>query len=46
MTTLAKTPCHHAQARERFDDGILWVEFGQEPNVANVIAELYHMPRH
>ncbi len=42
-TTLGRALCHNPQVRERFDDGILWVELGQEPTVASEMAGHYHI---
>jgi WD40 repeat protein len=40
-TTLAAALCHDAAVREEFEDGILWVELGETPNLQVKLAELY-----
>ncbi len=42
-TTLARALCHDERVQEAFDDGILWVTFGEQPgNLVNKIEELLY----
>jgi WD40 repeat protein len=40
-TTLAAALCHHDDSIAMFDDGILWVTLGRQPNVYEGLAKLY-----
>jgi WD40 repeat protein len=40
-TTLAAALCHHDEIIAMFDDGILWVTLGRQPNVYEGLAKLY-----
>src|SRR5580765_6979496 len=40
-TTLAAALCHDDDIIENFDDGILWVTLGQQPNLIRSAIELY-----
>ena len=40
-TTLAVALCHREEVISAFDDGILWVTLGQEPNVQDALTKLY-----
>jgi WD40 repeat protein len=40
-TTLAAAACHDADVIEHFDDGILWVRLGREPDLLAVATALY-----
>jgi hypothetical protein len=40
-TTLAAAVCHDEGIIENYDDGILWVPLGQEPNVAASLLAVY-----
>lgn len=40
-TTLAAAICHDEQVQQQFDDGILWVTLGQQPNLLDAMARLY-----
>jgi NB-ARC domain len=40
-TTLAAALCHHDDIIAMFDDGILWVTVGSQPNVYQGLAKLY-----
>src|SRR5690606_15693849 len=41
-TTLAAALCHDEDVQLAFDDGILWVTLGEEPNLVNSIKKLYN----
>ena len=42
-TTLARALCHDERVQEAFDDGILWVTFGEQPgNLVNKIEDLIY----
>jgi WD40 repeat protein len=42
-TTLARALCHDEHVQEAFDDGILWVTFGERPgNLINKIEDLIY----
>lgn len=36
-TTLAQALCHHPRIRQRFPDGILWIELGPDPCLLDII---------
>jgi WD40 repeat protein len=40
-TTLASALCHDDRILDAFDDGILWVTLGQDPNLLNELVKLY-----
>ena len=40
-TTLACMLCHHENVINAFDDGILWVNLGEVPNVQGELTKLY-----
>jgi WD40 repeat protein len=40
-TTLAAALCHDDRILDAFDDGILWVTLGQNPNLLNELVKLY-----
>jgi hypothetical protein len=40
-TTLARDFCQQPEIQELFDDGVLWVTLGTEPNVTSELASLY-----
>jgi len=40
-TTLAVAVCHREEVVSAFDDGILWVTLGQNPNVRDALTKLY-----
>jgi WD40 repeat protein len=40
-TTLATALCHDEEVIEAFDDGILWVTLGQNPNLVAAVSTLY-----
>ncbi len=39
-TRLAVWACHQPQVRDRFPDGVLWVELGQRPSPEHLVATL------
>jgi hypothetical protein len=42
-TTLARALCHNKRIQEAFDDGILWVTFGEQPgNLVHKVEELLY----
>jgi WD40 repeat protein len=42
-TTLARALCHDKRVQKAFNDGILWVTFGEQPgNLINKIEDLIH----
>ena len=40
-TTLACSLCHHEQMIGAFDDGILWVSLGEQPDIQGALTKLY-----
>jgi len=40
-TTLACSLCHHEKIISAFDDGILWVSLGEQPDVQGALTKLY-----
>ena len=40
-TTLAAALCHHDDVQTAFDDGVLWVTLGENPNVVGELTKLY-----
>jgi WD40 repeat protein len=40
-TTLATAVCHHDDVVTAFDDGILWVTLGPQPNLQQALTKLY-----
>jgi len=40
-TTLAAALCHHDETLVNFDDGILWITLGKNPNVHEGLTKLY-----
>jgi WD40 repeat protein len=40
-TTLAAALCHHDETIMTFDDGILWITLGKQPNVHEALTKLY-----
>jgi WD40 repeat protein len=40
-TTIAAALCHDDRIIEAYEDGILWVTLGQEPNLLNELVKLY-----
>jgi WD40 repeat protein len=40
-TTIATAIAHDERIIDAFDDGILWVTLGQQPNLLNMLAKLY-----
>lgn len=40
-TTLACSLCHHEQMISAFDDGILWVSLGEQPDIQGALTKLY-----
>ena len=40
-TTLAAALCHHDETITTFDDGILWITLGKQPNVHEGLTKLY-----
>ena len=40
-TTLASALCHHDDVQTAFDDGVLWVTLGENPNVVNELSKIY-----
>jgi WD40 repeat protein len=40
-TTLAAALCHHDETMTTFDDGILWITLGNQPNVLEGLTKLY-----
>jgi len=40
-TTLAKDLCRDPEIQEAFDDGILWVTLGEQPNIRDALAKRY-----
>jgi tetratricopeptide (TPR) repeat protein len=40
-TTLATALCHNDDVLTAFDDGILWVTLGKNPNLVNALTKLY-----
>jgi WD40 repeat protein len=40
-TTLAIALCHDEDVQTAFDEGVLWVTLGENPNIINALAKLY-----
>jgi 1,2-phenylacetyl-CoA epoxidase catalytic subunit len=40
-TTLAADLCHNDDVQNAFDDGILWVTLGEDPNLVGALTKLY-----
>lgn len=38
-TTLARSVCQSVNVREKFPDGVLWMEIGQDPNLPELLAD-------
>ena len=40
-TTLAAALCHDDEVQTAFDDGVLWVTLGENPNLLAILNDLY-----